>query len=152
MLHINEREVEAMRAHAEAGYPEEVCGLLLGTVHGPGQRHVREARPAANRNRDRARDRYEIDPVDYLRTARGGEARGLEVVGIYHSHPDHPSQPSETDRARAVELWEDEASWSYVILEVAGGKVASWRSWVLSRQAFAEEPVTLAGPETGSTG
>src|SRR5947208_16121392 len=102
MLRISEREVEALTAHAEAGYPEEVCGLLLGTLTGPGQRRVCEVRPAANINRDRARDRYEVDPIDYLRIERSGAQRGLEVVGIYHTHPDHPSRPSETDRARAA--------------------------------------------------
>ena len=65
------------------------------------------------------------------------------MLGVYHSHPDHPSIPSETDRLRAEEIWQSAESWSYVILQVVSGRVASRRSWILRDGVFAEEEMSL---------
>jgi len=144
---LTEEAEQAMKGHAEKGYPHEVCGLLLGVLEESGKtRRVRETHPARNLNQNRPGDRYELDPSDFLRIEREALTRRLEVMGVYHSHPDHPSIPSETDRARAEEIWQEAESWSYVILEVAAGRIASWRSWVLRGRAFAEEK---AGVEAG---
>ena len=62
-------------------------------------------------------------------------------MGVWHSHPDHPSAPSETDRQQAQQVWGEAESWSYVILEVAKGKVASKRSWILRSGKFSEEDI-----------
>ena len=133
-----------VREHAEGGYPLEVCGLLLGRLErGSAIRRVARARPAANVNRDRPGDRYELDPADFLRLEREARAREWEVVGVYHSHPDHPPAPSETDRLRAVEIWQASESWSYLILEVTSGTLASRRSWVLKDGIFAEEEIRV---------
>ncbi len=94
----------------------------------------------------RAADRYEIDPADQLRIDTGARQRGLSILGVYHSHPDHPAEPSETDRARAEEIWRATESWLYLILEVAAGKDASWGSWVLRGGVFEPEEVRLAPP------
>ncbi len=142
MLALDDASAARMSALAEGGYPHEVCGLLVGTCE-DGVRRVREVHPAENLNRARAADRYDLSPADYARIERAAAARGLAVVGIYHSHPDHPSRPSETDRAQAAGIWGSAESWSYVILEVAKGKVASWRSWVLKDEAFGEEAVRV---------
>ena len=140
MLTLTDAAERAMKDHAEEGYPHEVCGLLLGLLEKDGKiRRVRESRAARNLNRDRPDDRYELDPSDYLRIVREAQAERLEVVGVYHSHPDHPSIPSETDRVRAEEIWQSAESWSYVILQVVSGKIASWRSWVLKEGVFSEE-------------
>lgn len=148
MLILDDRALRGMIRHAEEGYPLEVCGLLIGIVEeGTKVRRVREACRADNLNRERAADRYDLDPADYRRIEEQARQRRMEVLGVYHSHPDHPSRPSETDRQRAEEIWQSSESWSYVILEVAGGKVASWRSWVLRSGEFGEEETEVpAGP------
>ena len=144
MLILDAATEQALEAHARSGYPHEVCGLLVGRIEMPGgARRVLEARQAANLNRERAADRYDLDPADYLRIENEARARRLEVLGVYHSHPDHPSRPSETDRLRAEEIWQEAESWSYLILEVAGGVLASRRSWVLRNRVFEEEEIRV---------
>ena len=87
-----------------------------------------------------------MDPLDQLRTQREFEGTGLDVIGIYHSHPDHPSRPSETDKEKAHE------GYSYVIISVRQGTVASVNSWILkilteSKREFYEELLVLEGEE-----
>ncbi len=140
MLIIGDEALQEMTAHAEEGYPHEVCGLLLGEVDAASSlRRVHEASRAKNLNLERANARYELDPTDYLRIDAQARQRGLSVVGVYHSHPDHPARPSETDQVGAAEIWETAQSWSYLILAVIAGKVTSWRSWVLRDRTFHEE-------------
>jgi proteasome lid subunit RPN8/RPN11 len=135
---------KAVREHTESGYPREVCGLLLGLIEvGSEMRRVAASRPAANLNLERTADRYELNPADFLRIENEARSRELEVVGVYHSHPDHPSRPSETDRLRAEEIWQTSDSWSYLILEVASGRMTSRRSWVLRQGVFEEEEVQV---------
>ena len=118
-----------------SGYPEEICGLLLGR-NALGRTETARAIRARNRNRERARDRYDLDPNDFLAADLAARAEGLEIVGIWHSHPDHPARPSETDRDAA---WE---GWSYVIVEVTVSGVSALRSWRLVGREFVEEPVS----------
>lgn len=127
-------ELEAL---ALAGYPCETCGLLLGECR-DGRCCVASQRPAKNLNRERARDRFELDPQDYLRAEEAAAAAGLAVVGIWHSHPDHPARPSATDLAMA---W---AGWSYLIVSVRRSGVAELRSWRLAGDSFEEEEVRHA--------
>jgi proteasome lid subunit RPN8/RPN11 len=108
----------ALRAHAESGYPLEVCGLLLGRGD-----EVREAHPCRNLNTERARDRYQMDPADQLRLEKDARARGLDVLGYYHSHPDHPADASATDLALS---WEGV---HYLIVAVQQGKLVDQRLW-----------------------
>lgn len=122
---------------AQAGYPCETCGLLLGDCS-DGCCRVASQRPARNLNRERAHDRFELDPQDYLGAENAAAAAGLAIVGIWHSHPDHPARPSETDRAMA---W---PGWSYLILSVGHSGVAELRSWRLAGDRFVEEEVRHA--------
>jgi proteasome lid subunit RPN8/RPN11 len=117
-----------------AGYPDETCGLLVG-VEQHGLRRVRRAVQARNLAVACARDRYELDPLDHLAADREARQQGLLLVGVWHSHPDHPATPSEVDRAAASE------GWSYVILSVGAGGVRALRSWRLSGGGFQEEEV-----------
>ncbi len=106
--------------HAEAGFPHEVCGVLMGT---DGKiTHYRECR---NLNTERAHDRYDLDPESFKEADEWARGNGLEIVGIYHSHPDHPSIASETDRQRA---WPE---WVYMIFSIYGGRYNDARAWVL---------------------
>ena len=134
VLHLPEEELRRLERWASAGYPRETCGCLLGSRDGDGVR-VRRILLGGNLNTERARDRYELDPRDLLRAEDEARARGLDVVGIWHSHPDHPAEPSETDRAGA---WE---GWSYVIASVSSEGVSSVRSWRLRGARFLEEEI-----------
>ena len=112
----------AVEAHARQGYPHEICGVLLGRAGDP--LRIQEAHPCANRNTERAQDRYLIDPLQQMRFERDGRRRGLDVVGYFHSHPDHPAVPSVTD----LELsWENLL---YLIVSLRDGKVVEAKAWV----------------------
>ncbi len=132
-LTIGLTELAELKSMALAGYPLETCGLLLGvqTAHRVIVHKVRQAR---NLNTERAHDRFELDPRDMLAAEMDARKTGTEIIGIWHSHPDHPAEPSETDRQAA---WE---GWSYIILSVAKKRVVDVRSWRLTREKqFIEE-------------
>ena len=120
---------------ARVGYPRECCGVLLGQLADDVVR-VKEVVQARNANRERAGDRYEIPAEDLLRADALARARHWDIVGIWHTHPDHPARPSITDRALA---WD---GWSYLILAVNVQGVQAVRSWRLYGQDFAEEQVS----------
>jgi proteasome lid subunit RPN8/RPN11 len=123
-----------LKEMARAGYPLETCGLLLGLTRQNGS-EVKRVAQARNLNQERAHDRYELDPLDFLQIDERARAEGFEIVGVWHSHPDHPAQPSETDRAGA---WE---GWSYVIVSVTGDGIAELRCWRLNSEQFVEESI-----------
>ena len=127
MLRIHYAEYEALRAHGEETYPNECCGVLLGkSVAGEGN-HVREIVRAGNTRTDSAHNRYHIAPQELVKIQRQARALGLDIVGFYHSHPDHPAQWSQTDFA--------EAHWlgcSYIITSIEHGKAALTNSFLLN--------------------
>lgn len=123
-----------LEAQACAGYPDETCGVLLGNAENQ-QSTVLADYPARNLNHERSRDRFELDPHDYLAAEDAASLAGIAVVGIWHTHPDHPARPSKTDREMA---WR---GWSYVILSVGAGGVLDLRSWRLVGHDFCEEEV-----------
>ncbi|MGH7544188.1 MAG: M67 family metallopeptidase [Gemmatimonadota bacterium] len=132
---LREADRARLRAHAEAGYPDEVCGFLLGSMEASARSFdVREIRPAMNRRASRASRRYRIDPAEYRAAEREAEEKGLELVGIYHSHPDAPAVPSRYDREHA---WPNSA---YVIVPVRAGRAWEPRAWLLAedRSGFDE--------------
>lgn len=106
--------------HAESGYPNEVCGVLIGK-----EGEITSFKECRNLNQERARDRYELDPFSFKEADDWARSKGMEIVGIYHSHPDHPSRPSEFDRERA---WPD---WAYIIFSIHDGKYHDARAWFL---------------------
>ncbi len=135
---IGRRERAAMEAHARETYPEECCGILLGSA-GPGRKAVRSTIAIRNAEEDASRRRrYTISPRDILEAEKEARRAGTEIVGFYHSHPDVPAVPSATDLR--------EATWpalSYVIVCVRGGAIDGMRSWTLAedRSAMNEEPI-----------
>ena len=137
-LVIAPRDWAAIRRHGEADYPHEACGLMGGTTEGE-RTVVKELVPLTNERSDAARNRYLIDPAAFRDAQAQLDRAGLEILGVYHSHPDHPAEPSAFDREHA---W---PRLSYVIVAVADGRAGDMKSWRLSddRAAFAEEPVTL---------
>jgi len=123
----------------EASYPHECCGLLVGRVVNENERVVHTSRKCRNLNTERAHDRYEMDPQCWLNTEREFDSSPWAIVGIYHSHPDHPSRASQTDTDAA---W---PNYSYVIASVEKGTVASTQSWLLNEteKRFYEEAVVV---------
>jgi proteasome lid subunit RPN8/RPN11 len=142
-LEIEPFMLDEIRRHGVAAYPEECCGVLVGTVE-RGVTRVLRLVPAENTREDAARhNRFLIEPATILRCQREARAAGHDIVGYYHSHPDHPAVPSEFDRDHA---WPDT---SYVIVAVERGVPRDARSWKLAddRSAFEEEPLlTVAVP------
>lgn len=112
---------QAIEAAAVAGYPHEICGILLGRQ---GQEpSIEEAVAVANLNQERSQDRYLLDPAAQLKVEKSARERGLDVLGYYHSHPDHPSLASETDNSLS---WEETL---YLIQSVRQGSCASLQAW-----------------------
>lgn len=126
MLKLTQPLYNALRAHGEETYPHECCGVLLGQMDGD-TRVVTSTARAGNTRTDSAHNRYHIDPKDLIRIQREGRDRGEDIVGFYHSHPDHPAQWSKTDFA--------EAHWfgcSYIITSVEEGKATITNSFELT--------------------
>ena len=138
-MRIPRAQVEAMLDHARRGYPFEVCGVLLGRG-GEGDRRVEEVVSVANRETEAPRVRYQIAPEDLIRIQRTARDQGREILGYYHSHPDHPARPSETDRRIAAEGLSDGIV--YVVIGVEGGEKTLPTAWIFrdAKQAFDEEP------------
>lgn len=125
MLKITESAYDAIRRHGEETYPHECCGVLLGQIDADG-RLVTSAVRCGNTRHDSPQNRYHIDPRDLVRIQREGRDRGEDILGFYHSHPDHPAHFSQTD------LYE--AHWfgcSYVITGVEDGRAALTNSFLL---------------------
>lgn len=131
--------LDQIHKNGEAVYPEEGAGLLLGK-ESDGKRVVEGILQFANAREDQARhNRYLITAQDIIAGEKEAESQGLDVVGVFHSHPDHPNQPSDFDREWAMPWY------SYVITSVADGKAAGSRSWRLQddRKAFQEEEIII---------
>ncbi|BAZ51480.1 Mov34/MPN/PAD-1 family protein [Nostoc sp. NIES-4103] len=128
--------LQTIRTHAESTYPDECCGIILGYLASVGKTVV-EIIPTANawnteaanftndHKLDDERRRYAIAPQDMLQGQRKARDSSLNIIGIYHSHPDHPAVPSECDRLYA---WPE---YSYIIVSVQNGKAGELKSWSL---------------------
>ena len=130
--------LDKIAAHGEQAYPAEGAGLLLG--RGEADRVIHHLVFAANKREPTARARrYLIDPEDYMAAEMDSERRGLELVGVFHSHPDHPNAPSDYDREWAQPLF------SYLITSIESGKAGESRSWRLDdeRNHFIEEEIRI---------
>jgi proteasome lid subunit RPN8/RPN11 len=127
MLRVERKDYEALRRHGEDTYPHECCGVLLGHTDDEGSRVVTSTARCGNTRTDSPQNRYHIDPRELIRIQREGRERGEDVLGFYHSHPDHPARWSPTDLA--------EAHWigsSYVITSVEKGKAVVTNSFELT--------------------
>lgn len=133
-LQVDRSAMEAIRGHGRRQYPHECCGFLVGRLE---PRQASQAIPARNvhPDADRLKDRFTIDPRDFLIADREARRRGLEIVGFYHSHPDHPARPSATDAEWAHPVY------SYVILSVRQGEPAEATSWRFDEGEFQPETV-----------
>jgi proteasome lid subunit RPN8/RPN11 len=141
-LVLDEALSQRIRAHGEVGYPEEVCGLLLGHERTGGERLVVELFPLENERVDSRANRYSVSGISMLRAERRAREAGLDVVGYYHSHPDAPARPSGYDLEHAT--W---PNISYPIVAVHHGRAVDLRSWVLEedRSEFVAEEISSEG-------
>ncbi len=127
MLKISQSDYASLRQHGEETYPHECCGVLLGRFEDDGSRTVTRIARCGNTRDDSPHNRYHIDPKELISIQREGRKRGEDIVGFYHSHPDHPARWSVTDLAEAH--W---FSCSYVITSVDHGKAVLTNSFELS--------------------
>jgi proteasome lid subunit RPN8/RPN11 len=137
-LALSRQLLEEIHRHGEAAYPEEGAGFLLGTDGAA--RTVEQILPIVNARETTARaNRYLISAEEYLRVEQVAETRRLDVLGVFHSHPDHASQPSEFDREWA------QPQFSYLITAVSTGGAQGSRSWRLreDRTGFEEEELRV---------
>jgi proteasome lid subunit RPN8/RPN11 len=137
MIRLNQEHLQAIRTHAESTYPEECCGIILGYLASEGKTVV-EVIPTENawnteaaadfpgdRTTESKKRQYAIAPLVMLQAQKAARARSLNIIGIFHSHPDHPAIPSECDRLYA---WQ---GYSYIIVSVQNGKAGEFKSWSL---------------------
>lgn len=134
-------DYKAIEAHGESTFPHECCGFMLGKANGT-ERQVRELLSAENEREDGARhNRFVITPEAYLRGDKAARAKGLDIIGFYHSHPNAPARPSQYDLDHAWPWY------SYVIVSIQDGKAADMTSWVLAedRREFGQEEIVQQG-------
>jgi proteasome lid subunit RPN8/RPN11 len=131
---ITRQAYDEIRGHAAEGYPYEICGMLIAS---PGSDQVDFTRRVRNTIVERARDRYEMDPRDQIRIQRECDDAGLEIVGYYHSHPDHPAQASITDARRS---W---AGPAYMIVSCVEGRVVDGNAFRSTQDGGPMQPEPL---------
>lgn len=139
MITLAQNHLDEISRHGERDYPHECCGLLIGSFAEDGRKIVMEAYPISNAREEAARHhRSLITPEELMRGERYALQKNLDVVGNYHSHPDHPAVPSQYDLEHA---W---PTWSYIIVSVRQGRAADLRSWEMQadRSRFDEEEIT----------
>jgi proteasome lid subunit RPN8/RPN11 len=144
MLKLTQSDYLSLRQHGEETYPHECCGVLLGHFSDDGTKTVTRIERCGNTRSDSPHNRYHIDPKELIRIQREGRERDEDIVGFYHSHPDHPAQWSPTDLA--------EAHWfgcSYVITSVEKGKAVLTNSFGLTGSDEAEKKLVDEKTEVG---
>ncbi|QUV86115.1 Mov34/MPN/PAD-1 family protein [Chloracidobacterium aggregatum] len=138
MLVLTPEQEAAIRAHGEADYPYECCGLLLGTFAADGRKTTVEVMPISNAREESAkRNRFLITPQELMRGERYARSRQLDIIGFYHSHPDHPAVPSGYDLDHALPVY------SYVIVSVAQGRAGEVQSWELEADRSRFNPESI---------
>lgn len=135
-LKIGAGDVSSIHAHAREGYPEEVAGALVG-MDVDGMKIVVDVWRAENTHEEERSRRFLIEPLKIKEFEERADERDMDVLGFYHTHPDHPAKPSEYDRDHA---W---PGYSYVIASVSENGVEDLRSWSLKndRSGYDEEPI-----------
>ncbi len=148
-IRLTPEQMAAIVEHVEAAYPNEGCGLLVGhySAH---QKTVQEVWPVENARAPEAQsNRYLIPPDEMFKGERLAEQKGMDIVGIFHSHPDHPERPSEFDREHA---W---PGYTYLITSVREGHAEATAAWTLSndRERFNPEDLAVtSNDQVGSIG
>jgi proteasome lid subunit RPN8/RPN11 len=140
MIEIEEQPWREMLAHAEATYPNECCGVMLGSVDDV--KRVRESAALANVARESHRSRYELAPEDLIQADREARARGMDLIGIYHSHPDCDAYFSETDLKNSCPWY------SFVVLSVKDGRFHHANSFLPNAEQTLAEKEEMKCPRS----
>jgi proteasome lid subunit RPN8/RPN11 len=138
MLELKADAVRIIREEGERAYPNECCGFVLGRLWEDGGRKAEALIPIDNaREAEERYHRFKIEPEDFLKAEKEARTRNLDIIGFYHSHPDHPARPSDYDREQALPFY------SYLIVTVERGVAGTIRCWELAadRAAFTEEEI-----------
>jgi proteasome lid subunit RPN8/RPN11 len=131
-LYVDSEALKQISAHAEQGYPHEVVGILAGSEGG-----VSRVAALVNERADAAHNRYKVSALTLMRAQAALEAEGHQILGYYHSHPDHTAQYSDYDRDHAL------PNLSYLIVSVIHGTVEDTRSWRLREDRSAMDPESI---------
>lgn len=141
-MRISAELVAKIRSHGEQTYPEECCGVLLGS-HPGADAHVQDVVEIDNKQDENRRRRFLVTPEQYRQAEAVADRRGLVLLGFYHTHPDHPAIPSDFDRDHALPWF------TYVIMHVGRGKGGAVTAWVLreDRSQFDQTPFVIEHAE-----
>lgn len=135
-LNINKEVLQQLHKHAEHDYPDECCGFMYGNFIDDHNRAVTEIRPVTNAKTGDKSKRFQIDPNDYRKAEKYAVQQDLDLVGVYHSHPDHPARPSDHDLKQALPVF------SYIIVSVQNGVAKETTSWRIEEsKEFQEEKI-----------
>lgn len=133
---IHPQALAVMKQDAKQTFPLECCGFMYGFNVGGLVRHITLAKPVVNQKDGDQRRRFEISPIQYMRAERFAIENQLELLGIYHSHPNHPAIPSEHDRVQAMPWF------SYVIFQALPSGIGTVASYSLDpKRQFEEEQI-----------
>lgn len=141
VVRIHKQAFDGMIKDSEQGYPYEVCGVMIGKeneiYHFKKCKNLvneddveTEWKSEKNLDKSRMKDRFELDPKGFMEADNWARENGLEILGIYHSHPDHPSKPSETDREVASPFW------GYIIFSIQNSKFDNASLWYINEENF----------------
>ncbi len=138
---VTSEQYGAIERHGEDTFPNECCGFMLGTAAGD-DKTVVELLPQDNAREEEAQyNRFVISPEDFMKAEKAARKKGLDIVGIYHSHPSAPARPSQFDLDHAWPWY------SYIIVSILEKKADAMTSWVMKddRSAFDEETIVTTG-------
>jgi proteasome lid subunit RPN8/RPN11 len=133
---IEQSILDQIKTHLENAYPHEACGFLLGNDIA-GDRQITHIIEVENKSTENQRRRFVIDPLDYLRAEKQAAKESLALLGVYHSHPDHPAEPSVHDLEFAQPFF------SYFIHSITSGSMTDTRSYRLNEGNFIEEQIHI---------
>ena len=138
-MEISKDALEKMFSHLKSCYPSEGCGFMIADPDS--SEFTIEVLPVENQNKTRAHDRFEISAQDYMKVEKYAEKSKKIVAGIYHSHPDHPAEPSKTDLASAF------PGYNYVIVSIEKGEVVNYTNWVIEDfgDEFSKRYISIKG-------
>ena len=133
MIFVESKTYGIMNEDALKTYNDECCGFLFGSENQAGDRIISDVVVVTNSSGENKNRRFVISPKDYLKAEQYALSNGLDLIGVYHSHPDHPAIPSEHDRV-AAQPW-----FSYIIISVDKNGIHDTRSWRLNEESIFEE-------------
>lgn len=141
MIRIAEDALQQIREHGVRTYPEECCGVMLGREV-DGNRTIDAVFPVDNVQESNRKRRFLVSPAQYIEAEKEATERGMDLLGFYHSHPDHPAAPSAYDTEHALPWF------TYVIVSVQDGKADDLTAWALheNRERFDQNSVVVSAP------